>query len=288
MKGKSLIRFLHLCLGISKNIIYGNRLRRSAMMLLGCTALYIPLSGCGTLYRNYVDQQIDSVAGVEKARATRGSINVILLPGCAGKPGAPDTLFSCLKLSRDVNPESVKLPPDEKIYLGHISEFIVRSLKHYQLQESFKDFYGCRIILKFRKLTPQEIRSQKFANYSGIAVGAAGTIAGIVTLMPLNIVLFLVDGVKTEIDRRDFEERVARMGLPQPKKGAITQKLEESGRTLLYVKDGLEQELTGKVSARVQFDDKVASYLVEECIMEKVTPEEMNLYREQVSRLKKM
>ncbi|MGV8057654.1 MAG: hypothetical protein AB2L12_06500 [Smithellaceae bacterium] len=261
---------------------------RLLILLLCCITLIINLSGCNTIYRNYIDQKVDSAADVGKAMATRGSINVILLPGCAVKPGAQDTLFSCLKLSRDVNPESVKLPPDEKLYLGHIAEFILRALKHYQLQESFKDFYGCRIILKFRKLTPQEMRSQKFTDYSRFAAGTAGTVAGVVTLMPLNIILFLVDGVKTEIDRQEFAERVAMMGLPTPKKGTVTQKLEEGGRTLLYIKDEIGREITGKASARTQFDDKIASYLVEECILEKVTPEEIDLYKEQIQRFKKI
>ncbi len=64
-------------------------------------------------------------------------------------------------------------------------------------------------------------------------------------------------------------------------------KLEEGGRTLLYVKDEIEQEVTGKASARLQFDDKIASYIVEECVLEKVTPEEMELYQEEIQRFKK-
>jgi len=235
-----------------------------------------------------------------KARATRGEINVILLPGCATKPGEQDTLFSCLKLSRDVNSESVKLPPDEKLYLGHVAEFILRALKYYQLQESFKDFYGCRIILKFRKLTPQELRSRKFTDYSSIAVGTANTVAGAanavagtastvvgtVTMMPIGVILFLVDGIKTEIDRRDFEKRVEKMELPMPKKNMVYHQLESGGRTLLYVKDEIAQELTGKRSKRIQFDDKITSYIVEECVLEKVTSEEMNLYQEQIKLFK--
>ena len=124
------------------------------------------LAGCGAIYKNYIDRKVDPYEEEVKARATRGEINVILLPGCAANPGGQDTLFSCLKLSRDVNPESVILPPGEKLYLGHVSEFIVRALKYYQLQESFKDFYGCRVVLKFRKLTPLELRSRKFSDYS--------------------------------------------------------------------------------------------------------------------------
>ncbi len=281
-----MLQILLICSDKYNSNLRGAAFVRLVMAALCCIILIISLSGCNALYRNYVDRQVDSAADVEKARATRGSINVILLPGCAGKPGAQDTLFSCLKLSRDVNPESVKLPPDEKIYLGHISEFILRALKHYQLQESFKDFYGCRVILKFRKLTPAEMRSQQFANYSGIVAGTVGTVAGVVTLMPLNIILFLVDGVKTEVDRQEFAERVTKMGLPIPKKGTVTQKLEEGGRTLIYVKDEIGQQLTGKASARMQFDDKVSSYVVEECILEKVSPEEMTLYRQQVQRFK--
>jgi hypothetical protein len=282
-----LLKLLHVCSDKYNNYFHGGAAVRSGMILLICTTLIINLSGCNTIYRNYIDQKVDSAAEEEKARATRGSINVILLPGCATKSGAQDTLFSCLKLSRDVNPESVKLPPDEKLYLGHIAEFILRALKYYQLQESFKDFYGCRIILKFRKLTPQEMRSKKFTDYSRFVVGAAGTVAGVATLMPVSIILFLVDGVKTEIDRQEFEERVTKMGLPPPKKGTITYKLEAGGRTLLYVTDEIGHELTGKASARKQFDDKITSYMVEECVLEKVTPEEMNLYQEQIKLFKK-
>jgi hypothetical protein len=288
VKGKALLTLLYLCSDKYNNILHGAALVRWAILLLSCIVLLINLSGCGKIYRNYIDQEVDTAADEEKARATRGSISVILLPGCASKPGAPDTLFSCLKLSRDVQPESVTLPPDEKLYLGHISEFILRAFKHYQLKESFKDFYGCRIIMKFRKLTPQEMRSRKFADYSHFAVGAAGVVAGVVTMIPVNLILFLVDGVKTEMDRQEFEERVTRMGLPPPRKGAVTQKLEEGGRTLLYVKDEIELEVTGKASARLQFDDKIASYIVEECVLEKVTPEEMELYQEQIRRFKKL
>jgi hypothetical protein len=269
------------------NIWHGETVVRLVILLLSSIILVINLSGCNTIYRKYIDQKVDSAAEVEKALTTRGNINVILLPGCATKPGAQDTLFSCLKLSRDVNPESVKLPPDEKLYLGHVAEFILRALKYYQLQESFKDFYGCRIVLKFRKLTPQELRSRKFTDYSSFAVGTASMVAGVATPMPLGIILFLVDGIKTEIDRQDFEDRVAKMGLPTPKKNIITQKLESGGRTLLYVKDEIAQELTGKNSARIQFDDKITSYVVEECLLEKVTPEEMNLYQEQINLFKK-
>jgi hypothetical protein len=185
-------------------------------------------------------------------------------------------------LSRDVNPESVKLPPGEKLYLGHVSEFIVRALKYYQLEESFKDFYGCRIVLKFRKLTPLELRTRTFTDYSSFAVGMTTTVASMVTMMPLGVVLFLVDGVKTEIGRQNFEEHTEIMGLPTPKKNMVYYQLESGGRTLLYVKDRVALEVTGNSSARIQFDDKVTSYMVEECVLEKVTPEEMSIYQEQI------
>jgi hypothetical protein len=259
---------------------------RLVILLLSSIILVISLSGCNTIYRNYIDHKIDSAAKVEKALTTRGAINVILLPGCATKPGAQDTLFSCLKLSRDVNPESVKLPSDEKLYLGHVAEFILRALKYYQLEESFKDFYGCRIVLKFRKLTPQELRSRKFTDYSSIAVGTTTTVAGTITMLPLGGILFLVNGVKTEIYRRDFKKRAENMGLPMPKKNMVYYQLQSGGRTLLYVKDEIAHELTGQNSARIQFDDKVTSYMVEECLLEKVTPEEMNLYQEQIKLFK--
>ncbi|PKN96363.1 MAG: hypothetical protein CVU43_21110 [Chloroflexi bacterium HGW-Chloroflexi-5] len=272
---------------MNNNIRYGKMLIRLVISLVTCIFLITNFSGCQTIYRNYIDQNIDSDADVEKALATRGEINVILLPGCATKPGTQDTLFSCLKLSRDVNPESVKLPPDEKLYLGHVAEFILRSLKYYQLQESFKDFYGYRIILKFRKLTPQELRSKKFKDYSSFAVGSTSMVAGAATMTPLGIIVFLVDGIAMEIDRRDFEDRVAKMQLPAPKKNVVTLKLESGERTLLYVKDEISEEMTGKNSMRIQFDEKVASYMAEECLLEKVTPEEINHYQEQINLFRK-
>ncbi len=257
-------------------------LGRPAMILLISIIAGLSVSGCGTFYKNYLDRKFDSYDEEVKALATRGEVNVILLPGCSSRPGEQDTLFSCLKLSRDVNPESVKLPPGEKLYLGHVSEFIVRALKYYQLQESFKDFYGYRILLKFRKLTAAEFRSRKFSDHSSIAVGTAGTVAGAATMLPFGGILFLVDGIKTEIDRRDFENRAARMGLPEPKKNMVYHQLESGGRTLLHVKDEIAQEVTGHITGRMQFDDKVTSYVVEECILEKVTPEEMKSYQEHI------
>ncbi len=277
-----------MCTDKRTNILQGGLAGRSAVFLFIFTVVVFNLIGCSTIYRNYLDQEVDSAADVEKARTARGSINVILLPGCAASPGAQDTLFSCLKLSRDVEPESVQLPLGEKLYLGHVAEFIVRALKYYQLQENFRDFYGCRIIMKFRKLTPQEIRVRKFDDHVRFAVGAAGTAAGVATLMPVGIILFLADGFKAEIDRADFEERTALMGLPQPSKGAVRQKLEDRGKTLLYVRAGIGQELTGQASERVQFDDKIANYIVEECILEKVTPEEINNYQVRVQRFRKI
>lgn len=257
-------------------------LGRPAMILLISIILVLSVSGCGTFYKNYLDRKFDSYDEEVKALATRGEVNVILLPGCSSRPGEQDTLFSCLKLSRDVNPESVKLPAGEKLYLGHVSEFILRALKYYQFQESFKDFYGYRIVLKFRKLTPAELRSRNFSDYSTIAVGTAGTVAGAATMLPFSGILFLVDGIKTEIDRRDFEERAARMDLPEPQKNMVVHQLKSGGRTLLHIKDEIAQEVTGHTTARMQFDDKVTSYVVEECLLEKVTPEEMNNYQDQI------
>ena len=254
------------------------------VLTLLLTGILFLCSGCGAIYRNYIDRQADAPEDIQKALSTRGDINAILMPGCATDPGAQDTLFSCLKLSRDVRPDSVRLPADEKIYLGHVAEFIVRALKYYQLRENFRDFYDHRIVLKFRKLTPQEMRTKKFTDYSKFTVGTVTTVAGVVTMMPVGVVLFLADGVKTEMDRQDFEDRTAKMDLPPPKKNIISQKLESAGRTLLYVKEELVETLSGKKSDVVAFDDKIDSYLVEECVLEKVSPEELDAYRQEVLR----
>ena len=260
----------------------GKKITHAAIWPLVSIAVFINLSGCGAIYKNYIDRKVDPYEEEVKARATRGEINVILLPGCAANPGGQDTLFGCLKLSRDVNPESVILPPGEKLYLGHVSEFIVRALKYYQLEENFKDFYGCRIVMKFRKLRPLELRSRKFSDYSSIAVGTASTVAGTLTMMTIGSVLFLVDGISTEIDRRDFENRAQTLGLPAPTKNMVTYQIKSGGRTLLHVKDELAHGLTGQNSARMEFDDKITSYMVEECTLEKVTPEEMTAYQGQI------
>lgn len=255
-------------------------------LMLGMIIFVLQLTGCGTIYRNYIDRDGDPPAEAEKARAVRGEINVILLQGCATEPGAEDTLFSCLKLSRDVHPESVKLPPGEKIYLGHVSEFILRAFKYYQMEESFKDFYGHRVILKFRKLTPYELRARKFSDYSGIAVGATSTVAGAVTMLPLGVVFFLADGIKTEIDRQDFEDRAERVGLPKPKKSALAHKLKSGGQTLANLKDGIAHALTGKKSEQLAFDEKMTSYIVEECTLETVAPEDLEDYKKRVERFR--
>jgi hypothetical protein len=272
--------------GMNDPIENGKKMARAVILPLIGMIIFINLSGCDAIYKNYIDRKIDPYEEDVKARATRGEINVILLPGCAENAGGQDTLFSCLKLSRDVRPESVSLPPGEKLYLGHVSEFIVRALKYYQLQESFRDFYGCRVVMKFRKLTPLELRSRKFSDYSTIAVGTASTVAGTLTMMPVGSVLFLVDGISTEIDRRDFENRAQTVGLPQPTKNMVTYQIKSGGRTLLHVKDELAHGLTGQNSARMEFDDKITSYMVEECTLEKVTPEEMTAYQEQIKRFR--
>ncbi|HON60002.1 MAG TPA: hypothetical protein PLT45_10770 [Smithella sp.] len=272
----------------SSSVVSGTR--KKVFPLFSAARVLIPLlsgilflcCGCGAMSRNTVNQQTDTPEEIEKAINTRGEISAILLPGCASEPGTQDTLFSCLKLSRDVRPDSVKLPADEKIYLGHVAEFIVRALKYYQLRESFRDFYGHRIVFKFRKLTPGEMRSKKFADYSRFTVGTISTVAGVVTMMPVGVVLFLADGIKAEIDRQDFEDRTAKMELPTPKKNVISQKLESAGRTLLYFKEAVAETLSGKKSEVVAFDDKIAGYLVEECVLEKVSPEALDQYRQEV------
>jgi len=62
----------------------------------------------------------------------------------------------------------------------------------------------------------------------------------------------------------------------------VYHRLESGGRTLLYVKYRVEYEVTGSSSARMQFDDKVTSYMVEECVLEKVTSEEISIYQKQI------
>ncbi|MEN6622227.1 MAG: hypothetical protein ABFD50_11825 [Smithella sp.] len=256
------------------------------LVFLFLLILLVNLSGCNSICRNYVNHINKSAIEVEKTRAIHGSINVILLPGYEKKSDNQDTLLSCLKLSQDINPESVKLPPNEELYLAHVAEFILRSLKHYQLQENFEDFYGCRIIMKFRKLTPHEVHSKKLADHFNLAVGTAGMIASFITSVPLNAILFTVDGVKMEIDRQKIEDHAIKTGLPQPKKSIIITKLEEEGRTLLHIKDEIGQELTGKTNARIQFDQKISSYLIEECILERATMKQISLYQEQIQRFK--
>lgn len=259
----------------------GNRALWTIALIINMV-MVITLSGCGAIYTNYIDRKIDPYDEEVKALKTRGEINAILLPGCAENRDEQDTLFNCLKLSRDVRPDSVKLPSGEELYLDHIVEFIVRALKYYQLQENFRDFYGYRVVLKFRKLTPLELRSRKFSDYSSIAVGTTSTVAGTVTMIPFGAFFFLFDGITTEIDRRDFEERAQKLGLPEPKKNMVVHQIKSGGRTLLHIKDELEYGVMGNRSDRMQFDDKVTSYMVEECVLKKVTPEEMDDYEEQI------
>ena len=68
----------------------------------------------------------------------------------------------------------------------------------------------------------------------------------------------------------------------QPTKNMVIYQIKSGGRTLLHVKDELAHGLTGQNSPRMQFDDKITSYMVEECTLEKVTPEEMTAYQGQI------
>jgi len=95
------------------NIWRGETVVRFVILLLGSIIFVINFSGCSTIYRD-ISINMLILPPRWKKRVLPGEINVILLPGCAAKPGEEDTLFSCLKLSRDVNPESVNCRPVEK------------------------------------------------------------------------------------------------------------------------------------------------------------------------------
>ncbi|MBI4773526.1 MAG: hypothetical protein HY788_04975 [Deltaproteobacteria bacterium] len=151
-----------------------------------------------------------------------GYVDVICLEGCSGKRGVPDTLFGCLLNAKEKGLGTVVLP--EGVYLGHVTEFIVRSLNYYEMESHFEWFYGYRVVLKIREVRRSEISSQRFKNYvyfvlesaGGVAVNAAAEV--MVPVMPVG---FFFEAIKSRNERYELEQKARRESLPEPTKSSI-------------------------------------------------------------------
>jgi hypothetical protein len=196
----------------------------------------------------------------------RGRVDVICLQGMNEERGEPDTLFGCLLAAREKGLGTVDLPPG--VYLGHVSEFIVRSLEYYELEQHFERFYGYRIVLTIREARVSERKEREARQYSGILLGAAGDVAlgaAGVAAPPLAPVIFLYKSAVSEAERRDLAREAREKGLPEPTRSGPEATLRGMGRSYSELWSKAERSMGGGDSR----DHVLEVYLVEECYLQK-------------------
>lgn len=151
-----------------------------------------------------------------RLQSFEGLVDVICLDDCP-------TLFSCLSLAKERIPGSVVVPEDcPSLYLGHVSEFIVRALTFYRVESSFETLHGYRLLLRYRVVPPDEVLSEQYADFTVFTIGAAAKSGAVVVAgAPFAVTtpfFFLIDGTMAEFDRRRFSDFAKVHGLPDPDK----------------------------------------------------------------------
>jgi voltage-gated potassium channel Kch len=201
----------------------------------------------------------------------RGTVDVICLQGMHGAQGGQDTLFGCLQAARDQGMGTVDLPED--VYLGHVAEFIVRSLKYYEIEEHFERFYGYRIVLKFREASVRERKEGEMEDYSGMLLGTAGELAltGIgVAAVPLTPLIFAYKAARSDLQRQEVAEYAQKHGLPEPTRSsgeaAFNEVRESYARMARHA---------GKAVGVSGSDAILDTYIVETCYLAKPGMEEV-------------
>jgi hypothetical protein len=195
----------------------------------------------------------------------RGRVDVVCLQGMNSERGLPDTLFGCLLSARENALGVVDLP--KGVYLGHVAEFIVRSLKFYEIEEHFERFHGYRIVLEFREASVAERKQGEFDDYSGMLLGAAGELAlagaGIASV-PLSPVIFVFKSVRSDMKRAEIAEHAREKGLPEPTRHggvAAFRDMRRSYETLA--------RRAGRAAGVVDGDAILDTYIVERCYLER-------------------
>lgn len=211
-----------------------------------------------------------------------GYVDIICLEGCSRDRGVPDTLFGCLLNAKGKGLGTMALP--EGVYLGHVAEFIVRSLNYYEIESHFEWFYGYRVILKIREVRRDEIRSQKFRNYvyfvlesiGGVAVNTATGV--MVPVMPVG---FFFEAIKSRNQRYELEQKARHESLPKPTKSSIGVAWSRYKKNLASMWDGVKSiflKNPEKEETRVEY-----KYVVEECYLATPSFEEIiQLVKKQV------
>lgn len=186
-----------------------------------------------------------------------GLVDVICLPGTGKARGVPDSLFNCLLHARDTGLGTVELP--RGVYLGHVSEFIVRALKFYEIEAHFERFYGYRVVLRLHPATEDEAGEARRGGYLRTALGAAGDaglyLAGM-AWMPLTPMVFLFETADMDAQRQRWAEDAERAGLPPPTRSS-------GGVVLDQYKRRYAMLLGAEGEAAMQ------AWVVDECYLEK-------------------
>jgi len=192
------------------------------------------------------------------ATSSPGHVDVICLPGTGRERGVPDSLFNCLLHARDMGLGTVELP--RGVYLGHVSEFIVRALKFYEIESHFERFYGYRVVLRLRPASTDEAGAARREGYLRTALGAAGDaglfLAG-AAWVPLTPIVFLFETAGTDVEREHWTEEAERAGLPRPMRSSGGVVLDRYKRRYAMLLGGDEAE------------DVMRAWVVEECYLEK-------------------
>ena len=201
----------------------------------------------------------------------RGRVDVVCLQGMNARRGEPDTLFGCLLAAREKGIGTIALP--EGVYLGHVAEFIVRSLKFYELEGHFERFYGYRIVLEFRESSVMERKEEELEDYSGMILGAAGELAMAgagLAAVPLTPIIFAYKATKAEMKRDELAEDARARGLPHPTRSGGVVALRDIRDTYssLARKAGKSVGIGGG-------DAVMETYMVETCYLELPETEEI-------------
>jgi hypothetical protein len=152
----------------------------------------------------------------------RGYVNVICLEGDGEDMSRPDTLFSCLLRARETGLGTVDLP--QGVYIGHVAEFIVKSLDFYDLEHHFEVFHGYRIVLRFREADAEELSSRRYTSYTYFALGSAAGLALNATtglVVPAMAVGFFFESAKAENRRVQLKEQAGDKSLPGPNRSTL-------------------------------------------------------------------
>ena len=221
-------------------------------------AVALLASGCGKRVLTGYGGDRAAPAPAAGPPASRGHVDVICLPGTGAERGVPDSLFNCLLHARDTGLGAVDLPPG--VYLGHVSEFIVRALKFYEIESHFERFYGYRLVLRLRRASREEAGAAQRDGYLRTALSAAGDTALFLAgaaWVPLTPMVFIFETADADAERRRWEEDAQRAGLPRPTRSAGGVVMDEYKRRYAMLLGGDDA------------DGVMDAWVVSECYLEK-------------------